>query len=154
MVKSKFCIELSHQMFQLAQSRLEIAKGEGYALVEQADALHVNWPSDVDVILAFYVLDIFSVSQIENFLKKAKSVLQPNRGRLVVSSITMPRNDHDSLSQAVLGMWPVLYSVAPILMGGCRPIQLTKYLSDWKLEFYDVLSVFGYTSEVAVALYE
>jgi hypothetical protein len=53
-----------------------------------------------------------------------------------------------------MGMQSVLYSVAPILMDGCRPIQLTKYLSDWKHEFCDVFSAFGYTSEVSVALYE
>lgn len=41
----------------------------------------------------------------------------------------------------------------PELVGGCRPVELLDFVSspDWRVEFRDVVSSFGLSSEVLVA---
>ena len=88
---------------------------------------------------------------IQTFLKKARSCLHEN-GRLVLVSITKPTTT-SMASRIVMATWQFIASRVPILLGGCRPIQLEEYMSkdEWNVLECTTKSVFGYTSEIVVA---
>jgi hypothetical protein len=91
--------------------------------------------------------------EIQTFLDKAlKSLNQNEDGRLVLVSITKPRTTSIA-SRIVMGLWEWTVYRFPILLGGCRPIQLTEYISkdEWNVLECTTKSVFGYTSEIVVA---
>jgi ubiquinone/menaquinone biosynthesis C-methylase UbiE len=151
-IKSYTCVEVSSRMAELTRKRLETYTDNCEIHVLQQNALATPWPS-VDCILAFYVLDIMNESDIHVFLSKARESLQNSSGKVVLVSITMPPPSTGIWGRVVMGTWQWTASRVPLLVGGCRPIELMNYLKkdEWKVQEYETKSVFGYTSEIAIA---
>mmetsp|Transcript_17180 Transcript_17180/g.31102 ORF Transcript_17180/g.31102 Transcript_17180/m.31102 type:complete len:436 (+) Transcript_17180:67-1374(+) len=161
-IREYTCIEVSPKMANLTKQRLvkhdngsdvSVVNDKAIVTVVNDNALTTPWRPSVDCILAFYVLDIMSKVEIQTFLDKAlKSLNQNEDGRLVLVSITKPRTTSIA-PRIVMGLWEWTVYRFPILLGGCRPIQLTEYISkdEWNVLECTTKSVFGYTSEIVVA---
>ena len=117
----------------------------------QGNALEQEW-STADIVVAFYVLDIWSDDQIKVFLQKAKNEAKCSQLCLV----TLAQAPQGSiLAGLVMGLWNTLLRVSPMLVGGCKPTQMQRYLeesNDWTVRYCQVQSVLGYTSEIVVAV--
>jgi SAM-dependent methyltransferase len=163
-IREYICIEISSKIADLTKRRLvnddngsdvSVVNNNAIVTVVNDNALTTPWRPSVDCILAFYVLDIMSQDEIQTFLKKAlKSLMNQNDdddGRLVLVSITKPTTS--VASRIVMGLWEWTVHRFPILLGGCRPVQLTEYMSkdEWNVLECTTKSVFGYTSEIVVA---
>ena len=87
--------------------------------------------------------------EIRSLLKEAHRVLAQD-GRLCVVSLTRGRTP---LSRLVTWGWTRLHAINPVLVGGCRPIELLDLLEekDWGLNYVKVVTSFGIPSEIVVA---
>jgi len=95
------------------------------------------------------VLDLLSENYIDSLLSEAHRVLA-NGGLLgLVSLARGPRG----LSRFVSWSWERLHQFSPVLLGGCRPIEIRPRLDDlgWKVRHRKVVIPFAIASEVAVA---
>ena len=149
-IKSYTCVEVSSRMADLTKGRLETYQDSREINIVEGNALETTWPF-VDCILAFYVLDIMSETDIRVFLKKAWESLEKTNGELVLVSIALSSSGMP-WSQVVMGTWQWIASRFPILLGGCRPVGLEKYVSkdQWKVQECETMSVYGYTSEIII----
>jgi ubiquinone/menaquinone biosynthesis C-methylase UbiE len=146
-IDSYTSFEVTPRMAQLTQTRLVEAHPDRTVFVRQENALSMDWPK-VDCILAFYVLDILGAEDIDMFLEKARQALNEN-GRVALVSITMPSSG--LWSKVVMKTWQWISNKAPMILGGCRPIQLLACMREWKIVESTTMSVFGYTSEIVIA---
>ena len=144
-------MELTPRMADLAVDK--VGRKDGVTVLP-GDCLEQDWGSNqYDRIVAFYVLDIFDRAQIESFLQKSQQALSSENGKLVLVSITNPEESASFLAKLVMGSWKAISNAVPVLLGGCRPIQLASHLSkdSWNVEYCEKMSVLGYTSEIVIA---
>ena len=73
-----------------------------------------------DLVFSSYFLDLLSTEDIETAVGEMCRVLRPS-GRLVVTYLSRGNRWFDRV-------WNALYFLAPVLLGGSRPISLTAYL--------------------------
>jgi ubiquinone/menaquinone biosynthesis C-methylase UbiE len=105
--------------------------------------------ASVDRVIATYVLDLLSETDIDGFLREAHRALVLG-GRLCLVSLT---EGVTLLSRAVSAVWALTFRLRPKLVGGCRPIRLERYLDSgaWEAEYREVVVAFGVPSEVLIA---
>ena len=102
-----------------------------------------------DRLLSTYVLDLLSEEQLTVTLAETHRVLRPG-GLLCLAGLTHGTTPG---SRLVMGGWDLLHRLTPRLVGGCRPIVLSKSLqpSEWKVRHHQVIVRWGIASEVLVA---
>jgi ubiquinone/menaquinone biosynthesis C-methylase UbiE len=102
-----------------------------------------------DRFVATYVLDLLNETDARALISEANRVLRPD-GLLCVAGIT---HGSGGLSVPVMALWRAVASVAPRLVGGCRPQRAGRLLSEesWRIEHRSVVSAWGIASEVLVA---
>ncbi len=142
-------VDISTTMVDLARTRLapwrgraEVSRSSGAVRLDAADATY-------DRFLANYVFDLLSEADIRALLAEAHRVLRPG-GLLCLVGLTRGRR---VLARLVSRTWEVVFARDPARLGGCRPIELRRYLSaeTWELRHYAVVSSFGISSEIVVA---
>jgi ubiquinone/menaquinone biosynthesis C-methylase UbiE len=141
-------IDLSGTMVGIAQPRLsqwsgraEVRWSDGSGRLDEPDA-------SVDRFVSNYVFDLLSPQQIANVLTQAHRVLTPD-GLLCLVSLTHGRG---LISRAVSRTWQRICALSPALVGGCRPLDLTEFLSpQWRIQHLESVASFGLTSQVLVA---
>jgi ubiquinone/menaquinone biosynthesis C-methylase UbiE len=141
--------DLSSTMVGLATQRLASFKDR--AKVSQADG-SIRFPvadRSVDRVVSAYVLDLLSDTDIRAFFLEAHRVLD-NGGKICLVSLT---NGSTLLSRGVARVWLSIFRLRASWVGGCRPIQLSRFLDAglWHLEYHRVVTAFGVPSEVLVA---
>ena len=141
--------DISPTMVNLATQRL--APYAERAQVFQSDGT-TNLPladNSVDRVIATYVLDLLSDTDIGEVLREAHRVLIVG-GKVCLVSLTTGTTFP---SRVVAFVWTAIFRLRASLVGGCRPIRLRRALSPscWELEHGRVLSAFGVASEVLVA---
>jgi SAM-dependent methyltransferase len=143
-------VDLSPSKVQLARERL--ARFGNRAMVVLTDGSSEVRAADgsVDRFVSNYVLDLLPAEEIHSLLAEAHRVLAKD-GRLCLISLTHGKT---RLSRLVIWGWVRLHSVRPILVGGCRPIELLEFLREeaWQLRHVNVVTAFGIPSEIVVAL--
>jgi len=142
-------VDVSSTMVRLARQRLspwrpraEVRSSEG--------SMHLEAPSGgFDRFVATYVLDLLSVQDSEALIAEARRILAPG-GLLCVASLT---EGVTYVGRLVSWIWQRIYSLNPGLLGGCRPIHLSRLVStaDWTIRHRAVIPAWGITSEVLVA---
>jgi ubiquinone/menaquinone biosynthesis C-methylase UbiE len=142
-------LDLSSTMIELAQSRT--ARFGGHVAIRQTNGMtHIDFPDGAfDRFITTYVLDLLSENDIDSLLSEAYRVLA-NGGLLGLVSLTEgPRG----LSRFVSWSWERLHQFSPVLLGGCRPIEIRPRLNDlkWKVRYRNVVTPFAIASEVVVA---
>lgn len=141
--------ELSSTMLELARqrlapygerARLELATGElRFPVADQS----------VDRVVANYVLDLLSDTDIRQLIAEARRVLRPG-GKLCLVSLS---HGVSVTSRLVIALWSTIFRMSPSLVGGCRPIELAAYLDQdiWSIDHRQVVTPYGIASEVLVA---
>lgn len=142
-------IDISTTMVAIALSRL--AGWSDRVAVEQADGtLKLPYPDgQFDRFVATYVFDLLPLSSIGSVLDEAHRLLGRD-GKLCVVSSTAGTSP---VSRIITRAWKALYEWSPGLVGGCRPLQLSKLLptTAWRMEYVQSLSSCGIASEIVVA---
>ena len=102
-----------------------------------------------DRFVSVYVLDLLSPEDIRRVLIDAYRILVPE-GRICLVSLTKGTT---SWCRVVTRAWEFVYRRYPRLVGGCRPVELLKYLSPelWRIEHRNIVSAYGIASEIVVA---
>ena len=142
-------VDVSTTMVDLARARLapwhgraEVSRSSGAVRLEATDAT-------CDRFLANFVLDLLSEADIRTLLAEAHRVLRPS-GLLCLAGLTRGRRFPARL---VSWVWEAVFARDPKRLGGCRPIELRRYLppENWELRHHAVVSSFGISSEIVVA---
>jgi len=142
-------IDVSGTMVGLAKQRLKRWEDRVSILHTEPSA---GIPADdlsFDRFVATYVLDLLPEAQIAAFVNEAHRILLPH-GLLCLVSLT---KGETPLSRAVCALWTGLHRINPLLVGGCRPIRLSRHvtLGPWEYRFHRIITAFGVPSEVLVA---
>ena len=116
--------DLTPTMLESTRRRLEHASLTKPCLC-LSDARRLPFPdASFDLVFSSYFFDLLSAVDIETALGEMRRVLRPS-GRLVVVYLLCGdppgKNSFDRL-------WNALCLLAPVLLGGCRPISLTSCL--------------------------
>jgi cyclopropane fatty-acyl-phospholipid synthase-like methyltransferase len=142
-------VDLSPTMAALALARLcsysdraEVRLSDGNVTVGEPDGRFDRYVSN-------YVLDLLSRESTGQLLSEAHRLLEPG-GLLCLVSLT---HGDSAFQKAVSGLWSRIHAFRPALVGGCRPIELLDLVTspNWQVEFREVVSSFGLSSEVLVA---
>ena len=112
----------------------------------RADARQTPFsPESFDVIINCYMLDLLPESDIPEILREFRRIVKPS-GRLVL--LVMARQNW-----LLQGIWMSVYSLSPMLVGGCRPVALSAYLTTggWRTERGEQISQSGFRSQLILA---
>lgn len=136
-------------MRELAQMRL--APWSARARIRALDdPLPLEWRGEVDRYVATYVLNVLpSEDAIRRLLERAHDALADS-GLLCLVNQTYGRAGAERIISA---LWMRIYGATPAVLGNCRLLEARQYLdgSRWHLRSRDVVSRFGFCSEVLVA---
>ena len=142
-------VDISGVMVALTNSRL--ARYGRRAEVRKSDgAPHIDSPDDAfDRSICSYVLGLLPDDEIRTVLREAHRVLLPG-GFLGLVSLT---NGPTVISRLVSTPWSKLHRISPWLVGGCRPIEIIRFVtsSEWKIDYRKIITPFGVPSEIVVA---
>jgi ubiquinone/menaquinone biosynthesis C-methylase UbiE len=139
-------VEPSGAMLRRARQRLGHHPNEHVVLC-RADARHVPFlQATFDVVVSCYMLDLLIGSDIAKALQEFRRILKPG-GRLVL--LVMARQ-----SYIVQRLWTFLYFLSPALVGGCRPVPLSEFVSTsgWAIQRNQCVSQNGFRSHLIVAV--
>ena len=138
-------IEPAGAMLCRARRRLAPQMKEGTAFC-RADARQTPFtPESFDVIMNCYMLDLLPENDIQKVLQEFRRILKPT-GRLLL--LVMARQNW-----LIQGIWMSVYSLSPTLVGGCRPVYLSVYLTTggWRTELDNQISQSGFRSQLILA---
>jgi ubiquinone/menaquinone biosynthesis C-methylase UbiE len=87
--------------------------------------------------------------QIRAVIAEAYRILR-NNGLLCVTSLTFGKG---AVSRAFIAIWRTLHGLNPSLVGGCRPIEVARFISEqqWKIKNNQTVVSWGIPSEILVA---
>ena len=113
-------IDLTPAMLQRTRRRFRRRSLASPALL-QADARFLPFTdARFDLVFSSYLLDLFSLPDIEKALPEMRRVLRPS-GRLILVHLRRESSWFDRI-------WGLFYGMVPMLLGGCRPIRVAPYL--------------------------
>lgn len=121
-------LDLTPGMLASTRRRLDRASLTKPALC-LADARRLPFAdASFDLVFSSYFFDLLSAADIETALAEMRRVLRPS-GRLVIVYLCCGNSPGKGPSKGGFDrLWNALYWLAPLLLGGCRPISLTSYL--------------------------
>lgn len=142
-------VDLSGRMVQRARNRL--APFGARAAVHQTDGRLAfgqkahSW----ERVVTAYVLDLLAPDDIRAFLREAHRLLSSD-GRLCLTSLSMGGT---RLTRLVSAAWDGLHALRPTWVGGCRPVEVRRFLSAnrWSIRRDVEVSAWGIPSTVVVA---
>jgi ubiquinone/menaquinone biosynthesis C-methylase UbiE len=147
---ARYCgIDLSPHMHELTTRRLRPFADRVELRIGNA-LPRLPYPEEsVDRFLAAYVLDLLSPDDIACIIDEAHRLLAPG-GLLCLASLTTGATRPARL---LTHAWNALWSLRPVLVGGCRPITISEYLpqTTWTLRHHQTVTTLGVTSEIVVA---
>lgn len=142
-------VDISATMIALAETRT--SPWPDRRILHHADVMTMSslQGGHYDHVLASYVLDLMPDREVDEILSRARRWLAP-RGRLCVVNLT---DGGGPLTGAVSLAWRALHQIAPLRVGGCRPLSLLGKLDqhDWHIVHHSVVTAWGLSSEVLVA---
>jgi ubiquinone/menaquinone biosynthesis C-methylase UbiE len=142
-------LEISSTMVSLARKRLQ-PWWERSRVLQSNCSPHIDQPNRAfDRFVSTYVFDLLAPEFIVETLSEAHRLLTPG-GKLCLASMTFGAS---AFSRAVTWTWQRLWRLNPVMVGGCRAIELLNYLraQSWDVEYRAVVTSWGITSEIIVA---
>jgi len=142
-------VDMSPTMLGLARERLapfgdrvQVGRTDGALRFDRADAA-------CDRFVANYVLDLLSEADIAAALGEAARLLADG-GLLCIASLG---HGAGPVSRAVAGLWSLIHRLRPMLVGGCRPLDLAPFIDSntWTVRHRRTVVARGIPSEVIVA---
>ncbi len=143
-------VDISPVMVELSRRRL-LPFGERARVFETDGMLDFSrYTTRCDRFVAVYVLDLLSPEAIRQLLDQACTLLD-HQGKLCLVTLT---GGCTPLSRAVIRLWQGVRRISPSLVGGCRPLRISPYLSSecWQIECDQTVCAAGVPSEVVVAV--
>jgi ubiquinone/menaquinone biosynthesis C-methylase UbiE len=142
-------LDISQTMIRLCQDKINpFAKR---AVCQQTNGEPViNIPDQsTDRFVSLYVLDLLSEEDTISLLREAQRILIPG-GYLCLSSLT---HGTTLVSNLVAFIWRWLYKLKPSIVGGCTPINLTRFLDKekWEIRTDTVVVSYCVPSQVIIA---
>ena len=140
-------VDVSTKMVGLASKRL--ARFGDRATVELVNG-ELPLPGETgrfDRFVALYVFDLLPETLASGVLDEARRLLSGD-GRLCLVSLT---HGTTSVSRGVSTLWNRAWQLAPEMVGGCRPINLTSLLDGWQIEYIETVVAWGIPSQIVVA---
>jgi len=139
---SSTMIALSQALLAAFGARARVQQTVGEIHFDQRDA-------SMDRFIALYVLDLLSEADARAVLDEALRLLRPG-GLLGLVSLT---HGATASARVVERAWTGLFRLRPMLVGGCRPIDLRTLIDPerWVADHYNVITRFGISSQVVVA---
>ncbi len=142
--------DLSTTMISLARQRLaKFGDRVKLSISDGTPRLSAVTSAHFDRFVSTYVIDLLAPEDTDMLLEEARRVLRPS-GRLCLVGLTFGVS---LMSQSIVWLWQRLHAFRPQLVGGCRPVRLTEYLSAqrWRVDYQEVVVAYGIPSEVVVA---
>ena len=142
-------VDISQTMVSLAKARLAPFGPRADVRLTDGSLRFDFRPSSFDRFVSNYVLDLLAFDDIAEVLREAERLLLGG-GMLGLVSLT---HGFTPLSRIVVSLWRRIHALRPSLVGGCRPVSLTEFVTGpvWQVLFHDRFSSFGMPSEVLVA---
>lgn len=142
-------LDVSPVMVRLASERLTLFAPRAEAHRSDGSMRLPISTGSVDRVLATYVLDLLSPEDARELLGEADRVLADG-GLLCLASLSA---EATGFSLLLIRTWDRVWRHRPRLVGGCRPIHVTRYLSgrEWAVLHRRVVTSWGVPSEVVVA---
>jgi SAM-dependent methyltransferase len=143
--------------FDVSPTMVGLARDRLAAWPDRAAVLLVDgsWPLPVaeggaDRFLGTYVLDLLSAADTAAALADAHRALQPG-GRLCLCGLT---HGATPAARVLERLWLRVWQRWPAALGGCRPVAIAPALdpNQWAVEHDEVLTAWGLSSEVLVAV--
>ena len=115
--------------------------------MRSGDAYDLDFADDsFDLLITNYLFDLLPERDFESILRDFNRVLRP-AGRLVIVNMTVGERWYN-------GVWTLMYRINPVLMGGCRPVQLLPFLevAGFQQARREYVSQFTFPSEIIRAI--
>ncbi len=141
---------LDQSSTMVALTRRRLASFEDRVKVELSDgSILLGEPASVSHVVSTYVLDLLAEKDIGDFLTESHRVLIPG-GRVCLAGLAWGPT---ILSSVVSAFWNLIWKLRPVVVGGCRPMDLRPFLSSryWELELAKTVVVRGLASQAVVA---
>lgn len=140
-------VDVSQKMVSLTSERLE-RFGDRAKVERIGGRPPLPGPTGgYDRFLALYVLDLLDPAAAAALVDDARRLLAPD-GLLCLVSLT---HGTTTASRALSGAWNRISRVAPGLLGGCRPIDLTSLLDGWRIAHIQTTVAWAVPSQVVIA---
>lgn len=140
-------VDVSTKMVGLATRRLEHF-GDRATVHKVSGEVPLPGESGVfDRFMGLYVFDLLTESLARGLLEEARRLLEPD-GRLCLVGLT-----HGTTvpSRALCRVWNGAWRLAPAMVGGCRPVDLTDLLDGWHIEHVTTVVAWTVPSQIVVA---
>ncbi len=141
--------DLSPNMVALARERVaEFGERAVVTLTDGSPRLDLR-DACCDRFVTNFVLDLLPEETIRAVLDEAARVLVP-AGRLCVTGLTFGPT---LISRASMAVWRAVHSVAPRVVGGCRPVEVAPFLDPaaWRVLHHRKVVAWTIPSEALVA---
>ncbi len=139
--------DISDTMVTLSQARLRRFGGRAHVLRADGTVPLPVASGGFDRFLAVYVFDLLGPGDAGTVIAQARRLLRPGGLLCAVSLAPGQAPAARLISQTWTGIW----SRAPGLVGGCRPIRLEPLLDGWHITYRALVTAWALTSEVIVA---
>jgi cyclopropane fatty-acyl-phospholipid synthase-like methyltransferase len=135
-------IRLTKTRLERFRSRMTVQQTNGSLQLEAASGSY-------DRFVSTYVADLLSHSDITALFSLAHRLLSPG-GRLCLVSLTPGTG---LFSRLVTSAWTRLHRFSPMLVGGCRPVEVQALLKAprFQVEYVQTVAPFGISSEIVIA---
>lgn len=142
-------LDLSPTMVRLARERLAPFASRAEVVLTDGSPPAAEPTASRDRFVSTYVLDLLPDEDIALVLREAHRILSP-AGLLCLTSLS---TGIGPLSRFVARTWSWVHGLRPALVGGCRPLELTAWVSsgEWRVRHHSRVAPFGVPSEVLVA---
>ncbi|HEC28585.1 MAG TPA: class I SAM-dependent methyltransferase [Gammaproteobacteria bacterium] len=142
-------VDISQTMIFLCQKNIEQFSGRAKCYKNDGVPEIDVQKQSADRFLCTYVLDLLTEKDAIVLLNEAHRILMPG-GYLCLASLT---HGTSFSSRLVIYLWSCLFKLKPSIVGGCRPVKLTKYLHNnkWQIIHNSIIISYGVPSEIVIA---
>lgn len=142
-------VDLSPVMVELARKRLAPLGGRAEIDLVAGGPPASEPTAAYDRFVSNYVFDLLSEDDIRAVLGEAERLLRPG-GLLCLASLS---SGSTAPSRVVAWLWTKVHRWRPALVGGCRPLELRRWLPEesWRLVHQARVAPWGVPSEAVVA---
>jgi SAM-dependent methyltransferase len=142
-------VDVSPVMVELARQRLARFGERAKVRLTGGEPPADEEPGRYDRFFSNFVLDLLSEREIGRVIENAHRLLRPG-GILGLCSLT---KGYTVMSRAFVWVWTRIYSFRPSLVGGCRPVELLKFLPSehWLVRHHARIALWGVPLEAVVA---
>jgi ubiquinone/menaquinone biosynthesis C-methylase UbiE len=142
-------LDVSPTMVGLARARLAELAPRAEVVLTDGSPPASEPAGSRDRFVANFVLDLLSEEDIAAVVREAHRILVPG-GLLCVTSLSTGTS---ALSRLTSRVWGGLQRLHPALVGGCRPLELLRWIAppDWEIRHHRKLELFGVPTEIVVA---